>query len=225
MKALGKLLTWLIRLILRILCTYDKHALDDIPSTGPLIIVVNHINFLDVPLISTLLGSRKFFGLTKRETWDNWLFRLLAQAWGGIPVDRDNPGMSTFRLAHKALDEGGLLFIAPEGTRSGDGRLLRGKAGPAAIALRSHAAVIPMAHFGGEMFWENVKRLRKTRITFRVGPQFVLRPFEQEDRKKERQIIADQIMMQIARLLPSTYRGYYEDETSWSDDRLTFLEK
>lgn len=218
----ARVITSAVRVLLRILCSYDRRAFDAIPQKGPALIVLNHINFLDVPIVSSLLFPRMFHGLVKQETWDNPVLRQLTEVWGGIPVDRSQPQIATFRTVHEILDQGSLLCIAPEGTRSTDGILKRGKSGPAAIAMRAQVPVYPVALHGTEQFWKNFKRLRRTAITIRLGTPFMIRETQGMGRKAARQEVSDQIMMQIASLMPPEYRGAYSDEQAWRDDLLEF---
>lgn len=208
MRPTARLLTAGVRGILKLLCYIVDEGLETVPLEGPLIIMVNHINFLEVPLISTALLPREIRALTKKETWDNPLFRLLADSWGGIPIDRERPSVATFRTAETALREGKILFIAPEGTRTRDGILRQGHPGITSIALRSGAPILPIAHFGGEQVWGNMRRLRRTPVTFRIGtPLRIVRP--EVITKTVKREITDQLMYELASLLPENYRGYY----------------
>lgn len=221
----ARVITSTVRLLLRILCSYDRRAFDSIPQKGPALIVLNHINFLDVPIVSSLLFPRMFHGLVKQETWNNPILRQLTEVWGGIPVDRSQPQIATFRTVHEILDQGSILCIAPEGTRSTDGILKRGKSGPAAIAMRVKVPVYPVTLYGTQQFWQNFKRLRRTPITIKVGTPFMIRETPDLGRKAARQEVSDQIMMQIASLMPPEYRGAYSDERAWRDDLLEFSNK
>jgi 1-acyl-sn-glycerol-3-phosphate acyltransferase len=181
-----------------------------------LILVVNHINFLEVPLIYTLLLPRKVCGIIKKETWDNWFLRILAKEWGAIPVNRETPGISTFKEAGKALKEKKILCIAPEGTRSGTGVLGKGQQGVVFLALKNRVPILIVAHYGVENFWYNIKRLKRTRVTFVVGKPFILES-EMKITKNVYQEVTDQIMTRMAFILPERYRGVYGDTKIISD--------
>jgi 1-acyl-sn-glycerol-3-phosphate acyltransferase len=101
--------------------------------------------------------------------------------------------------------------VAPEGTRSNHGRLLRGQPGIALIALHSGAPILPIAHWGGEDFGSNIKKLKRTDFHIRVGKAFTLDPHSDRVNGKVRQEMADEIMYQLALLLPEKYRGEYQN--------------
>lgn len=127
-------LTWLvntiIRVILHILLKIDASELKKVPNNGPLILAVNHVNFIEIPVLITQLLPRPITGLVKRETWDHPAKAFLFNLWEGIPIDRGMADFNAFKAAKAALlEKHQILAIAPEGTRSEDGRLIQGKPG------------------------------------------------------------------------------------------------
>jgi len=216
MTLTGRFITFIIKLLLKIFCKVEGAKLESVPRQGPLILVINHINFLEVPLIYTLLLPRKVCGISKKENQDNWFLRVLAKEWGAIPVNRENPGISTFKEAGKALKEKKILCIAPEGTRSGTGVLAKGHQGVAFLALQNRVPILIVAHYGVENFWYNIKRLKRTRVTFIVGEPFILAS-EMKITKNVYQEMTDQIMARMAFMLPERYRGAYADMKIISD--------
>lgn len=210
MTLTGRFITFIIKLLLKILCKVEGAKLESVPRQGPLILVINHINFLEVPLIYTLLLPRKVCGILKKETWDSWFLRILAKEWGAIPINRETPGISTFKEAGKALKEKKILCIAPEGTRSGTGVLAKGHQGVVFLALQNRVPILIVAHYGVENFWYNIKRLKRTRVTFIVGKPFMLAS-EMKITKNVYQEITNQIMARMAFMLPERYRGAYAD--------------
>ena len=224
MNLTGRFITFIIKRILKILCKVEGAKLESVPRQGPLLLVVNHINFLEIPLIYTLLLPRNICGITKKETWNNWFLRILAKAWGAISIDRETPSISTFREAGKALKEKKILCIAPEGTRSGTGVLAKGYQGVVFLALQNRAPILIVAHYGVENFWHNIKRLKRTRVTFVVGKPFML-VSERKITKSFRQEIIDQIMARLASMLPEGYRGAYADLEIISDKYIQYKNK
>jgi 1-acyl-sn-glycerol-3-phosphate acyltransferase len=196
----------------RIICRVHDAELEKIPKQGPLIIVANHVNSLDVPLMITHLLPRPLIGLAKIETWDNPIFNLLFTMWKAIPIRRGEADLLAFRQAKDVLEKGQILVIAPEGTRSNNGRLQQGKPGLAMLAAMSKAPIMPLAMFGGEKLGKNILRLARTDFFIRVGDIYELtEDFDIRD-KSVRQQITDEVMRKIADLLPGDYRGVYAGE-------------
>ncbi len=219
MTLTAKILTALVRALIAMTCKVDDRELHLVPKEGPLVVLFNHINFLEAPLIRTKLIKRDVYALTKQETWKNPIFRILADSWGGIPIDRSNPAVSSMRNAELVLKEQKVLFVAPEGTRSGNGQLGRGNPGLTSLALRTKSTVVPLAHYGGENFWPNLKRLKRTPITFRIGPLITI-DAPHPVTKQARLDITDQLMYELAALLPQQYRGEYAEQRQFERDYL-----
>jgi 1-acyl-sn-glycerol-3-phosphate acyltransferase len=208
--------------IVRLLCRIDDAQLVRVPTSGPLIFAANHINFLEAPVMYTHLLPRPITGFVKSENWEKPFTRWLFNLWGGIPLRRGEADMQAVRQGLAALQEGKILVIAPEGTRTGDGRLQQGHPGIVIMALKSGAPIQPVAYWGGEAFWDNLRRLRRTGFKIAVGRPFHLNPNGQRVNKQIRQQMADEIMYQIAHLLPPEYRGYYADLDKASETYLQF---
>ena len=206
-----RLISSLIKFGTSILCRIDKADLDKIPREGPLIAYANHIGSLEVPLVFAHLQPRPITALAKAEAWDNPLFHWLFNIWKLIPVRRGEADIDAMRQSIKMVKEGYIFGISPEGTRSGDGKLLRAHPGIVPIALRSQAPLQPVAHWGAEDFPENVKRLRRTDFHIRVGEPFYLDTRGERVTSEARQQMVDEMMYRLAKLLPEEYRGYYAD--------------
>jgi 1-acyl-sn-glycerol-3-phosphate acyltransferase len=115
--------------LINVLCRVDEAQLAKIPQRGPLILVANHVNFLEIPVLYTRMGKRPLRVLAKAETWGNPFKEFLFDLSMAIPVQRGEVDTSAVRLAVQALEAGHILAVAPEGTRSGDGQLQRGHPG------------------------------------------------------------------------------------------------
>ncbi len=198
-----------IKRLTRILCRVDGVQLERVPACGPLILVINHINFLEVPLLYTHLQPRPVSTLAKAETWHNPALAFLADLWGAIPLRRGEADVAAVQAGLAALKAGYILAVAPEGTRSGDGCLQRGHPGVVTLALRSGAPLLPLAHYGGERFYRNVGTLRRTDFHIVVGQPFMLDALGIKVTREVRQQMADEIMYRLAALLPPAYRGAY----------------
>jgi len=198
----------LIRLLFHASCRIDPHEFLGIPSSGPAIIVMNHINFLEAPLLASFLFPRPLAALTKKENLEIPGYGYLGKLWNAIPIDRGGVDTESFKRCLEWIESGGILGLAPEGTRSMNGILGRGKAGVAMLAYRAGVPIWPVAHWGGEMFWKQLKAFRRTPISIRIGLPFIIEP-DGSMTKSVRQDVADEIMDRIAALLPEQYRGGY----------------
>ncbi|MBN1440129.1 MAG: 1-acyl-sn-glycerol-3-phosphate acyltransferase [Anaerolineales bacterium] len=200
-----------IRALGRTLCRVHDEELARIPHQGPLLIVANHVNFLDVPIFYTHLIPRSVTGFAKIETWKNPAIGLLFSLGGAIPIRRGVVDRTAFGRARDALRAGRILAIAPEGTRSGDGRLQKAQTGVSVLALESGAPVLPVAYYGGENFRRNIVRLVRTDFHFRVGTPFRVRLEGGRPTREARENITADIMYRLAALMPPEYRGHYAD--------------
>jgi len=204
----------IIKVILRIICRIDTSELHKIPGKGPYILVTNHINFLEAPILYIFLRPRRTIALGKAELWDKKFTAFLMNLWEVIPIKRSAVDIQGMKNCVKVLEGGDFLCLAPEGTRSRTGELQKGKAGVIMFAQKGNAPIIPLAHWGGENFGSNLKRLRRTPITIKVGsPVEISIPEGVRADGDVRQKIADEVMIQIARLMPEKYHGKYKDQT------------
>ncbi|OPL17487.1 MAG: hypothetical protein AVO38_00440 [delta proteobacterium ML8_D] len=216
------LINLLMRFILFVTCDINKKALKAVPRNGPLILIGNHINSLDVLVALAFSYPRKIFFLVKKETFESPFLKFLFNTWGSIPVDRGTADFQALNKAADALNQGHFFVIAPEGTRTKNGRLIKAHTGVVVIAMKSKATIMPVVQYGGEKFFENIKKLRRTKVTIQVGAPFIISPGSAYPDKEERQLIADEIMYQVAELLPAEYRGYYSDLSKATTNYLNF---
>jgi 1-acyl-sn-glycerol-3-phosphate acyltransferase len=148
----------------------------------------------------------------------------LFDMWEAIPLRRGEADHAAIRRALHALREGGILALAPEGTRSGDGRLQRGHPGVVMLALLSGAPLLPVVYYGGEHFRGNLSRLRRTDFHIVVGRPFHLEAGGARVTRDLRQRMVDEVMYQLAALLPPGYRGTYADLSCAAETYLRFPE-
>ena len=117
--------TWLVKLMLFTLTRWEVRGGENVPGDGPLIVVANHLNLSDPPLLSASIPRRIAF-LAKEELFQSTFSRLFVSAYGAFPVRRGLPDREAIDRAQKVLDNGFVLGMFPEGTRSPDHRLLPG---------------------------------------------------------------------------------------------------
>ncbi len=220
MSVFEGLVNTLVRGISRLLFKFDPSPLQTMPRKGPVLMIVNHVSNFEGPMMYVYLRPRNTYALAKRQLWDHLITRKLMEVWKAIPVDRGVLDRQAMNQCFAVLKQGDYLCIAPEGTRSRDGTLQRGKAGIAYIAARKQVPIIPVATTGFEQFPRNIRRLRRTPVTFTVGSPFEILPPQGRVTPQVRQVIADEMMMRLAQQMPPEYRGYYADrEFSYSYTR------
>lgn len=191
-------------------------AIDEIPREGPLIIAANHASNLDAVVLGSWIIpklGRRINWLGKKELFD-WPVVGWFAAHGGVhPVDRGAADVEAFRLARRILDEGHILFVFPEGTRSVDGALQEAHDGAAVLAQRTGASIVPIGIAGSHKVWPKGQALPHPggRVTVRVGSPF--RPEEElppgTDRRAAKALVTTMIMERIAALLPPAQRGVF----------------
>lgn len=216
--------TGAIKHLIRLMCIVDDVALAQVPQQGPLIIACNHISSIEVPLIYSHLVPRPVTGFAKIESWDNPLLGSLFTLWGAIPIHRGEADIGGLKLGLAALAQGKIVAIAPEGTRSRTGLLGSAHPGVITLALHSGAPILPLVYWGGEYLSKNLRRLRRTPFYIRSGKPFHLESHGLPVTRPVRQAMLEEVMYQLASLLPSSYRGLYSDLDRLSTQYLRFLE-
>jgi len=225
MSLMRWIVTYACKLGLDVMCRIDAREMKKVPQTGPLIAYTNHTGMVEAPILYTQLQPRKkITALAKVETWNNRFLNWVFTLWDIIPIHRGEADMVAMRKSLEALEKGYILGISPEGTRSREGQLLRAHGGIAMLALHSGAPLQPIAHWGGENYGRNVKKFKRTNFDIRVGSIFYLDARGERVTKDVRQKMADEMMYQLARLLPESYRGEYADLENATEKYLRFLE-
>ena len=208
-----RVLRFLIRILLKLIAGIEVRGRENVPRTGGMILASNHIGILDIVMVYFAIDRTDLF-IPVAEKFEKigWI-RWLAKYLNFLFVDRFNPDLKAIRKMIALMEEGKCLVIAPEGTRSRTGSLNEGKPGVAYLAARSGFPVIPISVTGtaDKTVIENVKRFSKSHITLAGGEPFIIHPLPNKDRDAALQKYTDEIMCQIAALLPEQYRGVYAD--------------
>ncbi len=225
MKLSGRIATGIIKWMVDTSCRIDDRELEKIPFKGPALLMFNHTNFLEVPLLYTHMLPRPISGLAKEESWKIPVYGFLARQWNGVPIKRGIADMNAFRKISEVMKQGRMLVLAPEGTRNVTGVLKKAYPGIITMAMQNNVPIFPVAHFGSENFWANMKRFKKTDFTIRVGKPFFIEPGEERITGKVRKDLLFSIMVQLAKLLPEKYRGEYSDIASADEKYLRFLDE
>jgi 1-acyl-sn-glycerol-3-phosphate acyltransferase len=201
-----------LRPLLTICFSWKAEGRENVPVTGPLILVANHVHVLD-PILLVFTLPRWITFVAKEELFRSLFLRLWLRWAGSLPLQRDGKVREKQRIlesARKALDEGLVLGMFPEGGRSHDGKLRKGKAGSAVIASRTGVPLLPVAVVGTDKIHGISWLWKRPRIVVRIGRPFKLPPTNNKISKAQMQLLTTQLMKEIAALLPPEYQGAYE---------------
>jgi 1-acyl-sn-glycerol-3-phosphate acyltransferase len=199
--------------ITSLICRIDDAELEKVPKQGPLIIYTNHVNILEIPIIYTRLQPRHVHGMLLAERWKIPVLSWALDITETIPLRRGEADIDAIRIGLNALEKGDMLIIAPEGTRSHDGVLQPAHPGVVLMALHSGVPLIPVAFYGAENYTQNLSRLKRTDFHFRVGRPFHLDAGGEKVTRQVREKMMEEMMYQLASLLPTQYRGRYADQS------------
>jgi 1-acyl-sn-glycerol-3-phosphate acyltransferase len=198
-----------LRLVLRL----EIRGIDNIPPSGRYVAAANHLGVLDAMLTYYLLDRRDILLLVAKKYQKYAVFRWLVREMNAVWLDRYNADVRALRVVLRHLQNGGVLAIAPEGTRSPTGGLIEARPGVSYLAAKAGVPIVPVAVTGSED--SNVKahllRLRRAHVVIQVGDPFKLPPLDREEREATLEQYTDEIMCHIAVLLPEAYRGFYAD--------------
>lgn len=214
--------------------TIEGH--EHLPPVGkrPLLLISNHFSWFDAPLVTLHMPHQPAF-LVASEAMQVWWIRFFLKVFRSIPIWRGQVDRKALRLATDALAKGIVVGIFPEGGMNPanaerlargeqihelqgnvsrrDGVLAKAKAGAALLALQSEAYILPVAVMGTQFIPENLRRWRRTPITFRIGPVFgplQLDPtLKGPERRAQLDALSHDMMARVATLFPPEQRGPY----------------
>jgi len=191
---------------------------ENLPTSGPLIVVANHFSFLDpAALVGISPWPLEFLGgleLPNAPPFVRWIPRL----WGYYPVLRGGNSREALRAAEGVLGQGGIIGVFPEA--GSWAQVLRpARPGTAYLAARTGAPLLPIGFDGLPHVFERLRERRRARVTVRVGKAFG--PFRVEGRGRDRRRILDgighEIMERIAALIPDEKRGFLSSDPTVRD--------
>jgi 1-acyl-sn-glycerol-3-phosphate acyltransferase len=177
-----------------------------IPSSGPLVIASNHISMWDAPVLLQIAERRTVMFAADELRRNPWIHWTLHKIWDAIYLKRGEGDTEALEQALAVLRGGGTIGLGPEGHRSING-LRRGLTGAAYLAFRSGAPILPVAVFGQERIPTEARRFARARVQVRIGEPIPV-PHAEPTAQALRAYI-DRVMIDIARMLPREYRGFY----------------
>ena len=203
----------LSRTMLRLGANVTVEVDGEIPKSGPLIVVANHISNSDPPLVAgwlTPMLGRQMHILAKQALFIGplgWILKKL----GATPVRAGGSDIEAYRVAKAVLDRGDVLCIFPEGTRSPTGVMQEPKPGVAMLATRTGVAILPVGVSGSDYFLGRGKKLPRLRapIHLRIGRPFTLALDPALSRRDAMEEASDELMRRIAALVDERHRGRF----------------
>ncbi|MFF7412730.1 lysophospholipid acyltransferase family protein [Streptomyces lydicus] len=203
--------------VMRVLYRPKVEGMERIPATGPVILAGNHVTFIDSLFLSLVVKRPVYFiGKDEYVTGKGVKGRLMAWFFtsaGMIPVDRDggHGGVAALMTGRRILEQGKAFGIYPEGTRSPDGRLYRGRTGIARLALMTGAPVVPFAMVGTDKVQPGGKGLpRIAPVTVRFGEALDFSRYDGMDRDRYvLRAVTDEVMSDVMELSGQEYVDIY----------------
>ncbi|MHA6669460.1 lysophospholipid acyltransferase family protein [Homoserinimonas sp. A447] len=199
----------------------------NVPTSGPVLIASNHLSFIDSVVI-TLVAPRSVSFLAKATYFTGtgfrgWVSRVFFTSIGAIPVERGagHAAQDALDSGLRVLREGGAFAIYPEGTRSLDGRIYKGRTGVAWLALTSGAVVVPVALTGTENLQPvGSRRLRLAKVTVEFGTPLDLGSHGRADSGRARRKATDQVMDAIQHMSGQVPAGVYNEPPATVSERM-----
>jgi 1-acyl-sn-glycerol-3-phosphate acyltransferase len=207
---LYRILQRFAQLVVPILVRMDVVGLEHIPVTGSFILASNHLHVFDLPIMFTYAPRMMtvFTADKWRGTFGGWIIQLVTKT---IFVARGEVDRRALGEALALLKAGEVLAIAPEGTRSRTGGLLKGRSGIIYLAGRAGVPIVPAVMWGQEQVMPGWVRLRRAKVHLHIGPPIRLPPEAARFRTTDLDAYTEQLMLTLARMLPAQYRGAYSE--------------
>jgi 1-acyl-sn-glycerol-3-phosphate acyltransferase len=204
---------FLINLIFRLVTRIQVLDIQNAPLDQSMVMASNHIGRLDAAIIYQFSQRQDIILIVAEKYRKVPLMPWFVKQINGIWVDRFNADFGAVRETLTRLKNGGVLVLAPEGTRSPTGNLQKARPGASYLAVKAEVPIVPVALVGSEdsNVVAHMRRLKRTVITIRVGKAFQLPPLPKQNRDAVLEAYTDEIMCRIAALLPPEKRGAYAD--------------
>ncbi len=201
----------IVRFIMSIIADIELVGRENLPE-GNVLVAANHLGRLDTAVLLCVLDREDIIMAVAEKYKDHPLFGAIGRAVDAIWLNRFEADFAALREILVRMQKGGLMVIAPEGTRSKTEALQEGKMGAAFLASKSGYPVLPVALTGTEDrgVIENLKRFRRLKIKVVAGKPFVVEIPKGKGREEAMRLATDEIMCQIAAMLPEKYQGVYK---------------
>ncbi len=206
----------------RILVRVEKiEGLENLPSHGPGIVIINHIAFVD-PIVVLGILPRNVVPLAKIEAFHYPVIGIFPTICGSIPVSREEIDRQAVRNALRVLEAGELILLAPEGTRSPS--LKQGREGVAYLGQKSGAPIIPVAVTGAQGFPSiSPARWSEGGVHIKVGHPFRYKHLTEKRSLQLLRKMTDETMYVVSGMLPEELRGEYSDMSQATEETIEFI--
>ena len=211
-----KILIALLKPLFWILFSKKVQGKENVPLTGPLIVVSNHIHNID-PFLIIISFPRWIDFMAKEELFRSPLLKPIMLWAGGFSAQRQGTmkeKQAVIRKAKNILDAGFVLGMFPEGSRSHDGKLRAAKSGSAVLAARTDVPVLPIGITGTDKIKGLNWLWKRHCITISIGEPFKLPYINDKLTKSQMKSLTSYLMHNIASLLPPEYQGVYAVDES-----------
>jgi 1-acyl-sn-glycerol-3-phosphate acyltransferase len=200
----------IVRFFMKLIADIEVNGIEKLPE-GNVIVAANHLGRLDTAALLCILDREDIIMPVAEKYRDHPLYGAIGRAANAVWLNRFEADYSAFRQILERMKQGGLLVIAPEGTRSKTEALQEAKMGAAFLASKSGYPILPVAVTGTEDrgILENLKRFRRSKITATAAELMYVDIPKGRGREEAMRQVTDEIMCQIAALLPESYRGVY----------------
>ena len=215
---------FLLRTVGSLLFRVDRvEGLEYIPREGPIVLMMNHIAFVD-PIVVLHVLPRHIVPLGKVEAFRYPVIGLIPRLWGAIPVHRGEVDRKTLRRALAVLEAGEILLLAPEGTRSPS--LKKGLVGVAYLAGRSGVPIIPVTleNTAGYPSFPLLPRWREPGAVVTFGRPFRYKESYRRPKREQLRQMTDEAMFILAAMLPEKRRGVYRDLSKSTQETLEWVD-
>jgi len=207
-----KTLRSIVRFFMKLIADVEVHGEEKMPD-GNFIAAANHLGRLDTAALLCVIDREDIIMPVAEKYKNHPLYGVIGRAANAIWLNRFEADYSALREILARMEQGGMLVIAPEGTRSKTEALQEAKPGVAFLAGKSGYPILPVAVTGTEdrAVLENLKHFRRSRIVVRAGDAFKIEIPKGRGREQAMREATDEIMCRIGALLPEKYRGVYAD--------------
>ncbi len=203
------LIRLIFKLVFKLIAKIEITGMEHYPKREPFIIAINHLTLIDPVILLAILPPQKITVFVAKKWEHKFVVGPLVRALGGIFVHRGEVDRAALQASLKVLKNGGILGLAPEGTRSRTGGLQRSKPGVAYLAIKTNTPILPIGISGHTNFAQTLRHLRRVKIHVNIGELIYLPPASGKGKTVQLQEYADQMMVALAQLIDPDLRGVY----------------